>query len=134
MSFVTFKMNKSDFVGWMAALRSGEYPQTQSFLKTEKGYCCLGVFCEINNIPIETGRIIPKIAINHQFNITMLGGSSGYHFNPWVAVPENYKGDNTTIIEYNGKHEKVVAIAALNDAGFTFNEIADILEQHVEFN
>lgn len=32
---------------WLAALRSGEYPQDGGKLKTEEGYCCLGVLCDV---------------------------------------------------------------------------------------
>ena len=34
---------------WLTALESGDYPQGRSRLKTTKGYCCLGVACEISN-------------------------------------------------------------------------------------
>jgi len=32
---------------WLKALRSGNYEQTTNCLKDLKGYCCLGVLCEI---------------------------------------------------------------------------------------
>lgn len=32
---------------WLAALRSGEYPQTTYTLKDRQGYCCLGVLCHV---------------------------------------------------------------------------------------
>lgn len=32
---------------WLAALRSGEFQQTQQMLKSQQGYCCLGVLCEL---------------------------------------------------------------------------------------
>jgi len=32
---------------WIAALRSGDYTQDKAFLRTEKGYCCLGVLCDV---------------------------------------------------------------------------------------
>lgn len=35
---------------WVAALRSGEYKQVVGSLKTNDGYCCLGVLCEVANI------------------------------------------------------------------------------------
>lgn len=37
---------------WVDALRSGKYAQDREYLKTDKGYCCLGVLakvCEILN-------------------------------------------------------------------------------------
>jgi hypothetical protein len=32
---------------WITALRSGQYQQGQSYLKSNGAYCCLGVLCEI---------------------------------------------------------------------------------------
>lgn len=32
---------------WIAALRSGIYPQANGFLRTQEGYCCLGVLCDL---------------------------------------------------------------------------------------
>lgn len=32
---------------WLEALRSKQYSQTKGKLKTEDGYCCLGVLCDL---------------------------------------------------------------------------------------
>lgn len=40
---------------WVAALKSGTYPQAKKALKNEDGYCCLGVLCEINKVPFIDG-------------------------------------------------------------------------------
>ncbi len=32
---------------WVAALESGEYEQDQGQLRTDGGFCCLGVLCEV---------------------------------------------------------------------------------------
>ncbi len=32
---------------WIAALESGEYKQAQGRLRTNEGYCCLGVLCDV---------------------------------------------------------------------------------------
>src|SRR3954466_12240152 len=32
---------------WVKALRSGEYRQTSMSLHDDKGYCCLGVACDV---------------------------------------------------------------------------------------
>lgn len=40
------KMNPWVKKKWIKALRSGEYEQTQEYLATEEGYCCLGVLVE----------------------------------------------------------------------------------------
>lgn len=33
---------------WAEALESGEYPQSAGRLRTETGYCCWGVLCELS--------------------------------------------------------------------------------------
>lgn len=32
---------------WVRALRSGDYKQTKGRLRTESGFCCLGVLCDL---------------------------------------------------------------------------------------
>lgn len=41
------KMNQDIKARWVAALRSGEYAQTQMALKDSAGHCCLGVLCDL---------------------------------------------------------------------------------------
>lgn len=43
---------------WVAALRSGEYPQDVGALRTAKGFCCLGVACEVART---TDRSLPVL-------------------------------------------------------------------------
>ena len=38
---------KTPFVIWLEGLESGLYPQSPSALHTPKGYCCLGVACDL---------------------------------------------------------------------------------------
>lgn len=40
-------MNSEVKEKWIAALRSNEYKQTQGYLHTHDGYCCLGVLCDL---------------------------------------------------------------------------------------
>jgi hypothetical protein len=34
---------------WIVALRSGKYQQAKDRLRTDGGYCCLGVLCDITD-------------------------------------------------------------------------------------
>ena len=54
---------------WIKALQSGKYEQTIGKLHRRRanlvkahpvGYCCLGVLCEIANIPIKSGQAMPR--------------------------------------------------------------------------
>ena len=40
-------INKVDIMKWVTALRSGKYKQTRTCLNDEKGFCCLGVACDL---------------------------------------------------------------------------------------
>lgn len=40
----------TDLKPWIAALRSGNYPQTQETLCDNKGFCCLGVAAVVYNV------------------------------------------------------------------------------------
>ena len=40
-------MDKKLKTRWIKALRSGKYPQATNGLRTETGYCCLGVLCDL---------------------------------------------------------------------------------------
>jgi hypothetical protein len=40
-------MDKELKVKWLAALRSGDYPQGQGTLRSTEGFCCLGVLCDV---------------------------------------------------------------------------------------
>ena len=44
------KPNKKRIRKLVAALRSGKYRQTRGRLKGKRGYCCLGVACEISKL------------------------------------------------------------------------------------
>lgn len=41
------KMNPEIKARWVTALRSGEYQQTKNNLRDAKGFCCLGVLCDL---------------------------------------------------------------------------------------
>ena len=46
-------MKREEFIEeWIKALESGEYKQTKGRLRTGVGHCCLGVYAEVNSIPI----------------------------------------------------------------------------------
>ena len=40
------RMNPEIREQWAQDLESGDYPQSSGYLRTERGFCCLGVLCE----------------------------------------------------------------------------------------
>lgn len=104
-------MNPSIKEKWVAALRSGNYKQTQERLRDESGHCCLGVLCEV----FDPTRWLPD-------------GSNYYE----------YQGDPSDInLPYTVKYEVGInsdnedTLMEMNDSGKTFTEIADFIEKEM---
>jgi hypothetical protein len=108
-------MNPEIRAQWCAALRSGNYPQTQGQLRrtkpgdgAEPGYCCLGVLCEL---AVAAGII------------TRYDGPQGYL--PYgVATWAGLAHDGGSDPVLNGAS----TATALNDGGMPFTEIADLID------
>jgi hypothetical protein len=62
----TIAMNPELKSKWLTALRSGEYPQTTGVLRDNKGFCCLGVLCDVMD--------------NSKWSDTVGGDGYGYYF------------------------------------------------------
>ena len=103
---------------WVSALRSGDYQQGRNYLRTDNGFCCLGVLCDLygkeNNVEWEIDEVDGYL---YEKNSTLLPLS----VMEWADVD----GQNADI--NNGTE----TLAALNDRGSTFNEIADLIENHL---
>lgn len=111
---------------WVEALRSGEYTQGWGHLgKHWEGkkaqYCCLGVLCEVAGEPTtwldydEDG-----------FKLMVTDGITAYPSYSLAArvdLPGRYG-------EFPREVEDLIGntLADLNDAGFTFSQIADLIE------
>ena len=132
---------------WVQALRSGEYEQCREQLHTETGYCCLGVACDISGLGewgtpgrANVGKIESEtltwyiLQDESEMSATTLPDSVmhwlGFSSNSGVfnsrikqvpadALPEELND----VLADSGK-----SLAVLNDRGFTFHEIADIIE------
>jgi hypothetical protein len=95
---------------WIAALRSGEYEQTGAQLQSPKGFCCLGVACEV---------LIPR-ELQNVFGGRLLG-----------SMPSSQKASPKWLQLINSETMKITGIdlVTLNDSRLAnFNEIADLLE------
>jgi len=103
---------------WLEALRSGEYRQVRGYLHTANGFCCLGVACTLfkpedihavqaHGYTIETLRYEANVAVAPNFVIDALAlyGDMG----------NRGDGDGPSL-------------AAHNDEGKSFADIADLIE------
>jgi len=111
---------------WVAALRSGKYQQGTQFLrytdeedKVEK-QCCLGVICLLQQRPfkIEGNKTVfdySDCTLSRENPLYKIFGPVGY-FPPGVRVFQ----EKWDVYYYS--------LSGLNDLGFSFAEIADIIE------
>lgn len=148
------KMSKADKQEWIAALRSGEYKQGRGFLarkglsESSMSFCCLGVLCELNS---EKGEVLKETRAAEIFERNYYHGDSSY-----LPIPltNKYKSSRegfsihfyalsreqqerltkyyTEEVDEADSIPKSFSIAQLNDRGFSFLEIADLIEKHVE--
>lgn len=104
---------------WIDGLRSGRYAQGTGYLRTNTGYCCLGVLCDVKGVAWEEGH--KRYAVGFMMPMSA-----------WE--PEEYMKWETTVLpdplrkEMNLTDSQQVMLTQLNDHGFTFKLIADVLE------
>lgn len=117
-----FKLEKEFGQRWLAALRSGEYEQGESYLQNNSGkYCCLGVACRMDH---------PEEDLLHKFFID----SSGVEYNKKNYISRNLERSMPELLRGgNDSNEFVRLVADMNDTGKSFAYIADWIETHVEF-
>lgn len=110
---------------WVAALRSGEYKQGagQLHAPATNSYCCLGVLCDL--------------AVKAGLDITVTTASDRdltYYNDDGYELPDSVKDwagleENLPEVDMMGLDCEVLTVAALNDDGTPFGEIADIIER-----
>lgn len=118
---------------WVDALRSGEYTQGKQALKFtgadggECYHCCLGVLCELydkhneENLTRNTKYNLDKIVLSFDMQTELLPEK----VREWAGL-DNVGG-------WFGDHMgKRCSLAIMNDAGYSFEEIADTIEKNVE--
>lgn len=114
---------------WCTALESKEYPQAIDGLKSDAGFCCLGV---LGDLAVKAG------VAEWVGEILRSGGtlSAGYFPNAllnWACseVPENLILDEGTPFPIPGRiGEQPTSLAGLNDYGMAFPEIAGVIRKH----
>lgn len=121
------KKDKADLL--IAALRSGEYEQAQHQLRKEGRFCCLGVACDLFHKETGLGQWMEDEA----FRVGALNGSHSTlppSVAAWLGVKHNAANPDTSVL--NKKLNITYSIAELNDAGWTFDQIADVIEREWE--
>ena len=109
---------------WLEALRGGNYRQGLRYLKATHNkidsYCCLGVLCNLE------GREPDEIKPEENTQICIYSGLMG-------SLPEDIKVYN--VLGYAGFFqgfcvEQFSSLAELNDCGYSFEAIAEVIEKY----
>lgn len=107
-------MNKEVKERWVTALRSGEYRQTKEKLRDDKGFCCLGVLCDLYS------KEYWKPFLGED-RFSFLGETGVLPEIVYIWASLNNKNPSANYI----------SIAEINDNGDSFKEIADLIEKHL---
>ena len=110
---------------WCSALESGEYLKARDRLRTDNGFCCLGV---LGDLAVKAG------VAEWVGEILRSGGTLHRSYFPnallkWACseTPENLILDEGSLWPIPGR---VSSLADLNDRGMTFPEIAEVIRKH----
>jgi len=104
---------------WVSALRSGDYQQGRSYLRTDNGFCCLGVLCDLYGKENNVEWNLANNGHNYKFQ------DKESHLPPSVVEWSGIADSNPYV---NGG---IGTLSGLNDRGSTFNVIADVIEEHL---
>lgn len=102
---------------WVAALRSGEYSQGKHALRTDEGFCCLGVACDISGL----GEWNERLGFEWE--------QDGEGYEEQSLLP-NHVMEWLGLTSHDGTINDMTTLASKNDKGWTFAEIADVIEEN----
>lgn len=114
----------------IAALRSRTYQQGAMQLRTETGYCCLGVACDVYHRA--TGRGMWQRGDFGGWLFLADGVDSRTYLPPAVQQAFGFHSINPYPDNKGTRHDAEGPLSRLNDTRVSFSEIADLLEQHLE--
>jgi hypothetical protein len=108
---------------WIEALKSKEYQQTTTYLRTEQGYCCLGVLCDLyakehDDVEWDESNgddygFLDEIQI---LPIKVMQWAGLSNTDPHYVVADEETG------------ERNIYLSMVNDEGSSFEEIAQLIE------
>lgn len=127
---------------WVEALRSGEYQQGRNYLIDDRpsrnpNYCCLGVLCELYRRKVgglwEYGREEVET-----YSFVAKDDGEGWDDTSTTYLPtlvmewaELPLSDPSVEIEDGSLQYRIYTLSALNDAGKSFEFIANIIESQL---
>ena len=124
------KMNPEVKQKWIGALRSGKYEQGSEKLRSVSGYCCLGVLCDLYAQEHNTEW---EFRGNEETN---LQPQDYWYFDKESEfLPESvmnwaklFRNPMLRIEDDDEMFEVNEEVSTLNDEGYSFSTIADLIE------
>lgn len=123
------RLNPEVKAQWVAALRSGEYTQAAGALRNSKGFCCLGVLCDLHHkAHPDAGEWVPEKDHGLQ---TYLGATSmpTEEVLAWADCGGFGGFGGFGLLKIPGAQD--ATLVSHNDRGRTFLEIADAIESQL---
>lgn len=125
---------------WIKALRSGEYEQGMGKLQANGKFCCLGVLCELAPNVHRVSTTVSGIGVyaasdtsdNREENYPPTAAwiwAGWTEKDPFVRTGFSQAPDGSAIANSGpfGNPRRGQYLSNLNDAGFTFDQIADVI-------
>jgi hypothetical protein len=135
---------------WLEGLRSGDFPQCSGKLSNGVGYCCLGVLSELAHRegviareeqqntwkPVSGGGTRTETSVHY-------GAYAASNYLPREVADWAFEEYDPNVVYWENPRVKdprpeghlmkveVTSLAELNDEGFTFEEIADVVEEQL---
>lgn len=127
-------MNADVKAEWVEALRSGEYEQGESFLRRTNGeFCCLGVLCElaVKHGVIPEPTLEPNASVYYYIDESVQDSYDAWlppKVKEWAGIEADEGRMPEPLPFKNDEKGTTNNLTGLNDNGYTFAEIADIIE------
>lgn len=111
-------MKKDIAYKWIDALESDEYKQTQGYLKTDNGFCCLGVLCDL--YLKEHGKEWSEGRLPHLYTIDEAEAGLPQSVMDWSGVQTNLG-----VLPHG-------TLTMINDSAEDFSEVINQIKMHWE--
>jgi hypothetical protein len=111
---------------WVSALRSGEYAQTKQFLRKGGGFCCLGVLCDLHQRRTNAGEWED---VEGRLEAAYVCSLDEDNYSRTCLPEDVYEWADCA--PDPSAAEVGLPLAVLNDDhGYTFDLLADLIEEH----
>lgn len=112
---------------WTENLLNGEYKQTEGRLRDQAGFCCLGVLCDLYKKETGNGYWNQYPEGCYEF-VDISGVKMNYTLADPVVAWAGLE-DNNPDVTIEDTAER--ALGSLNDEGYTFEQIAKLIEEQL---